>query len=52
MKNINTRILQDILRIEQIRLDTITNVKQRKIVTNRISTIARELLLRLRASKV
>jgi len=50
MKNVKTRILQDILRIEQIRLDTVTNEYQRKVIKNRISNIASELLYRLRSN--
>lgn len=46
MENINTRTLQDILRVEQIRLSTTTNPLMRGVIKNRISSIASELLYR------
>lgn len=46
MENINTHTLQDILRVEQIRLSTTTNPFMRRVIKNRISSIAGELLYR------
>jgi hypothetical protein len=48
MEHIQTRILQDILRAEQIRLDYISHPLQRRITMQRISNIATELLRRMR----
>lgn len=47
-KKMNTRTLQDILRAEQIRLETTKYPLQRGIVKNRIRILARELLYRWR----
>lgn len=48
MKDIKTRTLQDILRIEQIRLPSVKNPNHRKIVMERIRSLATELLYRWR----
>jgi hypothetical protein len=48
---VNTRTLQDILRAEQIRLETTKHYLQRGVVKNRIRVVARELLYRWRSEK-
>jgi len=48
---VNTRTLQDILRVEQIRLETTKHYLQRGVVKNRIRVVARELLYRWRSEK-
>ena len=46
----NTRILQDILRLEQIRLGTTVHPFMRGVIKKRIQNIAAELLYRWRES--
>lgn len=48
MEHIQTRILQDILRAEQIRLGYTSHPLQRRVTMQRISNIATELLRRMR----
>lgn len=44
--SISTRILQDVLKAEQVRLETTKNEKQRGIIMDRIRRLAGELLKR------